>query len=316
MKVITVHHPHSFNREDFPPLSMALGYFDGVHKGHQKVIETAISAADKRKLKSAVMTFDPHPSVVLGRKHKHVRYITPIQDKIQLIEKLGVDYLFIVRFTSDFASLHPQEYVDKYIINLNVKHVSAGFDFTYGKLGKGNMETLPFHSRNEFAHTTVIKLAEHDEKISSTAIRKFLDEGEAEKAGNLLGRHYTTSGTVIHGDKRGRKIGFPTANIELSDDYIIPKTGVYAVRILVQNQWHNGVANLGYKPTFNNPDDKVLSIEVHIFDYDSSIYGEEVKVEWHQYIRSEKKFDCIEQLIAQIEKDKQHAIAYFQKIFI
>ncbi|RIW36450.1 bifunctional riboflavin kinase/FAD synthetase [Bacillus salacetis] len=316
MKVITVHHPHTFSPEDFPPLSMALGYFDGVHKGHQRVIGTAVSEAEKRSLKSAVMTFDPHPSVVLGQKHKHVRYITPLQDKIELIENLKVDYLFIVRFTSDFANLLPQEYVDQYIINLNVKHVSAGFDFTYGKLGKGNMETLPFHSRNEFNHTTVKKLAESEEKISSSAIRQSLSEGAASKAERLLGRFYTTSGTVIHGDKRGRKIGFPTANIELSDDYIIPKIGVYAVRIYVQNKWHNGVANLGYKPTFNNPDDKALSIEVHIFNYDSSIYGEEVKVEWHKYIRSEQKFNGIEQLIAQIEKDKHQAIEYFQKIFV
>lgn len=316
MKVITVHHPHSFSSADFPPLSMALGYFDGVHKGHQKVINTAVMEAEKRNLNSAVMTFDPHPSVVLGRKHKHVHYITPLQDKIKLMETLGVDYLFIVRFTSDFANLHPQEYVDQYIINMNVKHVSAGFDFTYGKLGKGNMETLQFHSRGEFTYTTVHKLTDHDEKISSTAIRKALSDGETAKVSNLLGRYYTTSGTVIHGDKRGRKIGFPTANIELSDDYITPKIGVYAVRLYVQNQWHNGVANLGYKPTFNNPEDKALSIEVHIFDYSSSIYGEEVTVEWYNYIRSERKFDGIEHLIAQIEKDKQQAVAYFQKLFV
>ncbi|WP_421384659.1 bifunctional riboflavin kinase/FAD synthetase [Bacillus salacetis] len=316
MKVITVHHPHSFSSEDFPPLSMALGYFDGVHKGHQQVINTAVMEAEKRNLQSAVMTFDPHPSVVLGRKHKHVHYITPLQDKVRLIEELGVDYLFIVRFTSDFANLHPQEYVDQYIINLNVKHVSAGFDFTYGKLGKGNMETLQFHSRDKFTYTTVNKLTDEDEKISSTSIRHSLNEGEAAKVEKLLGRYYTTSGTVVHGDKRGRKIGFPTANIELSDDYIIPRKGVYAVRLFVQGKWHNGVANLGYKPTFNNPDDKVLSIEVHIFDYNSSIYGEEVRVEWHRYIRSEQKFDGIQQLIAQIEKDKQEAIAYFQKLFV
>ncbi|MGD6965100.1 bifunctional riboflavin kinase/FAD synthetase [Rossellomorea vietnamensis] len=316
MKVITVHHPHSFVPKDFPPLSMALGYFDGVHRGHQKVIKTAIKEAGESGLSTAVMTFDPHPSVVLGRKHKHVHYITPLQDKIMLMEELGVEYLFIVRFTSDFANLHPQEYVDQYIINLNVRHISAGFDFSYGKLGKGNMETLQFHSRDKFSYTTVNKQTDHEEKISSTLIRKSLAEGETEKVEHLLGRYYSTSGTVIHGDKRGRKIGFPTANIELSDDYIIPKLGVYAVRIFVQNHWHNGVANLGYKPTFNNPDDKVLSIEVHIFDYNSSIYGEEVKVEWHKYIRSEQKFDGIQQLIAQIEKDKQEAVSYFEKLLV
>lgn len=314
MKVITLHHPHSFNKDDFPQMVLALGFFDGVHRGHQEVIQSAKNVALEKKLKMGVMTFDPHPSVVLSKTSKQVKYITPLDDKIARMKTLGVDYLFIVRFTSKFASLEPQAFIDQYIIGLNVKHVTAGFDYTYGKKGKGTMETLPDHSRGQFSYHTVGKLAENNKKISSTYIRKSLREGQLTEVTNLLGRFYTTKGTVIQGEKRGRKIGFPTANIQLNADYIIPKTGVYAVRIFVNNSWYHGVCNVGYKPTFKHPDEYTLSIEVHIFDFHASIYGEEVEIEWHQRIRDEKKFNGVEALIKQISADKDIAAQYFAQL--
>ncbi|WP_374056676.1 bifunctional riboflavin kinase/FAD synthetase [Rossellomorea sp. FM04394] len=314
MKVITVHHPHSISKNDFPPLVLALGYFDGVHRGHQRVITTAVKKAKELNVSSAVMTFDPHPSVVLGHKHKHIHYITPLEDKKEIIEELGVDYLFIVRFTSEFASLIPQDFVDQYIIGLNVLHVVAGFDYSYGRLGKGTMETLPFHSRDKFTSTIVSKLTDDNLKVSSTFIRGSLEEGDVKKVHQLLGRPFKMKGTVIHGDKRGRKIGFPTANIELADDYLTPKVGVYAVKIKIHDKWFDGVCNIGYKPTFKNPDEYSLSIEVHIFDFHSSIYGEEVYIEWYERIRDEQKFSGIEELISQIQKDKDKAIHYFSEI--
>ncbi|TMU87743.1 bifunctional riboflavin kinase/FAD synthetase [Bacillus sp. BHET2] len=314
MKVITVHHPHSISKSDFPPLVLALGYFDGVHRGHQRVIMAAVDKAKEFKCCSAVMTFDPHPSVVLGSKHKHIHYITPLEDKKEIIEGLGVDYLFIVRFTSEFASLIPQDFVDQYIIGLNVKHVVAGYDYSYGRLGKGTMETLPFHSRDEFTSTTIPKLSDQDLKVSSTFIRESLKDGDVQKVHQLLGRPFKMKGTVIHGDKRGRKIGFPTANIELSDDYLTPRLGVYAVRMKIHDKWFNGVCNIGYKPTFKNPEEYSLSIEVHLFDFHTSIYGEEVYIEWYERIRDEQKFSGIDELISQIQKDKDKAIHYFSEI--
>lgn len=315
MKVITVHHPHSISKNDFPPLVLALGYFDGVHKGHQRVIRAAVEEAKEQDVSSAVMTFDPHPSVVLGHKHKHIHYITPLEDKKEIIKELGVDYLFIVRFTSEFANLTPQDFVDQYIIGLNVRHVVAGYDYSYGRMGKGTMETLPFHSRDMFGSTTVSKLtdAHLDLKVSSSLIRENLKEGDVSRVKNLLGRPFKMKGTVIHGDKRGRKIGFPTANIELSDDYLTPKVGVYAVRMKIHDKWFDGVCNIGYKPTFKNPDDYSLTIEVHLFDFHTSIYGEEVFIEWYDRIRDEQKFSGIEELISQIQKDKDQAIDYFTK---
>lgn len=314
MKVITVHHPHSISKNDFPLLVLALGYFDGVHRGHQRVIRAAVEKAKEFNACSAVMTFDPHPSVVLGHKHKHIHYITPLEDKKEIIEELGVDYLFIVRFTSEFASLIPQDFVDQYIIGLNALHVVAGFDYSYGRLGKGTMETLPFHSRDMFTSTTISELTDDDLKVSSTFIRDSLKEGDVKKVRQLLGRPFKMKGTVIHGDKRGRKIGFPTANIELAYDYLTPKLGVYAVRMKIHDKWFDGVCNIGYKPTFKNPDEYSLSIEVHIFDFHASIYGEEVYIEWYERIRDEQKFSGIEELISQIQIDKDKAIHYFSEI--
>ncbi|WP_153123786.1 bifunctional riboflavin kinase/FAD synthetase [Peribacillus tepidiphilus] len=311
MKVIGIEHPHSFCPEDFPPLAMALGFFDGVHKGHQKVIRTAIEVAQKKGLKSAVMTFHPHPSVVLGKK-KDVHYITPVEEKIHLISDLGVDYIFVVHFSKEFANLLPQEFVDQYIISFNVKHVVAGFDYSYGRLGKGTMETIPFHSRSAFSHTVVEKQTYMNDKVSSTRIREALLEGDFIGFEQLTGRKYQTKGVVIHGEKRGRKLGFPTANIGMDQNYIIPATGVYAVRILIRNKWYEGVCNIGYKPTFHQDIPDIPNVEVHIFSFDSDIYDEMVTIEWHKRLRSEKKFSGLEELVTQIQKDKNETLQYFR----
>nr|WP_186324616.1 bifunctional riboflavin kinase/FAD synthetase [Paenibacillus bovis] len=307
-----IHHPHQFQKGEYPELAIALGFFDGVHMGHQKVISTATSIAKENNWKSAVMTFDPHPSVVLGKGKKPVQYITPLEDKIKFINTLGVDYLFVIRFTSAFSSLEPEEFVDQYLINLNVKHVIAGFDYSYGKFGKGNMELLPKHSKGNFDVTTISKLEKNNEKISSTAIRQLINNGDMQGARKLLGRYYITEGTVVNGDKRGRTIGFPTANVALEGDYLTPKGGIYSVKFFVSGKWENGVCNVGYNPTFT--DRKQLSIEVFILDYNQYIYGEKVAIEWHERIRDELKFENVDDLIAEMNKDVETARDYFKKL--
>ncbi|MBA2873946.1 bifunctional riboflavin kinase/FAD synthetase [Thermaerobacillus caldiproteolyticus] len=314
METVFISHPHHMKREDFPPTVMALGYFDGIHLGHQEVIRTAVNLAAEKGYKSAVMTFHPHPSVVLGKKEQHIHCITPLKQKEQLIAHLGVDYLYIVEFTSSFAELLPQQFVDQYIIGFHVKHVVAGFDFTYGRLGKGTMETLPFHSREQFTQTIVPKLTLKGEKISSTSIRRLLKNGAVEQLSQLLGRFYEVEGTVISGEKRGRTIGFPTANIELTDDYLLPALGVYAVKIKIGTETFEGVCNVGYKPTFHEKQEGRPTIEVHIFDFARDIYGEIVTIEWHMRLRSEQKFSSVEQLVAQIKRDQANAQAYFKNI--
>lgn len=313
VEVTMLDYPHHIDKNNIPPLAMALGYFDGVHLGHKRVILESKKTAEQKGLKSAVMTFDPHPSVVLRKSSMHVHYITPLKEKIQIIEELGVEYLFVVHFTEEFANLLPQEFIDQYIIGLNVQHVVAGFDYTYGRMGKGTMETLPFHSRGQFSFTTIPKYSIGVEKISSTWIRNYLIEGKMEQLPALLGRYYTTSGIVIHGDKRGRTLGFPTANVDLNSEYMIPPIGVYSVKMKVDGKWYSGVCNVGHKPTFKKETALKPSVEVHLFNFNDDIYGKEVQVEWHQYLRKEQKFSGINELIAQIERDKQKAMEYFHK---
>ncbi|WP_445506096.1 bifunctional riboflavin kinase/FAD synthetase [Niallia sp. 03190] len=312
MEVVRMNYAEYLNDKNFPPLVMALGYFDGVHLGHQKVIGEAKAIADKKGCKSGVLTFDPHPSVVLGNDSRRVDHISSYETKVAQIKKLGMDYLFIITFTKEFANLLPQDFVDQFLIRLNVVHVVAGFDYTYGKLAEGTAETLRKHGRGHFQTTIINKETFHGEKVSSTLIRSYILKGDMEYIPSLLGRYYTVEGYVIHGDKRGRTIGFPTANIDSENGLLLPPQGVYAVRIKVDECWYNGVCNVGTKPTFH-PDKTTQSVEVHIFQFNQDIYGEKVELEWHFRIRSEKKFNGIAELVSQIEKDKQTAIEYFEK---
>jgi len=312
VNVIHLKYPYQINQlNQLTAFSLAVGFFDGVHRGHQAVIGAAMDKARELNINSAVMTFDPHPSIVLGGRNEKVFYITPLRQKLEIIEGIGVDTVFVVQFTSDFAKLSPEDFIQYFIRDLNVLHVTAGFDFSFGALGRGKMDMMKELSNGEFGVTVVDKFSDGEEKISSTRIRKSLQDGDMETAHELLGRPFEVPGIVVHGDKRGRTIGFPTANIQAMDGCFIPATGVYAVRILVQNNWYDGVCNVGYKPTFKNPEDKQLSIEVHILNFEKNIYGEEVTVGWYKRIRSEKKFDGIESLKAQIQHDKEEAIRYF-----
>ncbi len=293
---------------------MALGYFDGVHLGHQKVIGTAKQIAEEKGLTLAVMTFHPHPSHVLGRDKEPKDLITPLEDKINQIEQLGTEVLYVVKFNEVFASLSPKQFIDQYIIGLNVQHAVAGFDFTYGKYGKGTMETMPDDLDGKAGCTMVEKLTEQDKKISSSYIRTALQNGDVELANVLLGQPYFIKGIVIHGDKRGRTIGFPTANVGLNNSYIVPPTGVYAVKAEVNGEVYNGVCNIGYKPTFYEKRPEQPSIEVNLFDFDQEVYGAAIKIEWYKRIRSERKFNGIKELTEQIQKDKQEAIRYFSNL--
>lgn len=311
MDVIQLKYPHQLVKNG-GPYSLAVGFFDGVHLGHQQVIKTAIKHANEKGIKSAVMTFDPHPSIVLGGRNEKVFYITPLEQKIEKLKGLGVDTVFVVNFTSDFAKLSPEDFVQFFIKDLHVVHVTAGFDFSFGAFGKGNMELMQQLGGSDFNVTVVEKFEQEASKVSSTRIRQALQDGDMELAHRLLGRPFEVPGIVVHGDKRGRTLGFPTANVQHIEGSFVPSTGVYAVKILVQNEWLEGVCNVGYKPTFKDPNNKQLSIEVNIFNFDKNIYGEQVVVAWYKRIRSEQKFSGVEALIAQIEQDKKAAIEYLK----
>lgn len=307
MKVYRLRYPDQLQIEPGHDYSLAIGFFDGVHKGHQEVITTAARIADQLEIETAVMTFDPHPSQLFSGKN--VGYITPLNEKLRLLEDLQVDALFIVSFDWDLASLSPQKFIDIFIKGLGVKHVTAGFDFTFGMKGSGTMRDMQALSDGMYGTTVIEKVTfDEDEKVSSTKVRKLLADGSVEEAAGLLGRPFRTFGEVIHGEKRGRQLGFPTANIHTQEEVIVPANGVYAVRCLIDGEWHAGVCNMGVKPTFHDPEHRLPTAEVHLLDANMDLYGKHVAIDWLYRIRSERKFDSLDALKVQIGKDKQTAM--------
>ncbi|TFJ94702.1 riboflavin biosynthesis protein RibF [Lentibacillus salicampi] len=313
MRTIKLAYPHTLILDELPETAAAIGFFDGIHKGHQKVIRTAVNEAKSRNMESAVITFHPHPSVVLKKDIQHVQYITPLREKQEILQQLGVDRLYIITFNKELSSLEPQTFIDHFIINLNIKFLVAGFDYTYGHKGKGNMQVIHEHSRRLFDVTVIDKVQSGDLKISSTRIRELLKSGQIGEANELLGRPLVIRGIVKEGDKRGREIGYPTANLEIDSDALLPKIGVYAVKVRFKNEVYEGMASLGYNPTFTLDRDEPI-IEVNIFDYNNDLYGEELVLEWHQYMREEIKFNSAEKLIEQIEKDEEQIRNYFGSV--
>ncbi|RYM07142.1 bifunctional riboflavin kinase/FAD synthetase [Sporolactobacillus sp. THM7-7] len=290
---------------------IALGFFDGVHLGHQKVIEKAVQVAKERGLLSAVMTFHPHPSVILSPSRKREDCLTPLEMKADLIGRLGVDQLYFVRFDHSFSQLSPQEFVDNYLIKLHAKHVVAGYDFTFGRMAKGNMNNIESLSRSMFRFSVVPKVEMYGEKVSTSHIREKISAGAMDEAASLLGRPYRTTGVVVHGDKRGRTLGFPTANIQSKDPFMMPPNGIYVVRLNAFGKSLEGVCSIGTRPTFYDEAHAESIVEVHVLDFDGSLYDQKVSVDWYQRLRGEEKFSNADALIRQMEKDKAQAMDFF-----
>lgn len=310
MRTIELTYPHTLLLEEIPETVAAIGFFDGVHKGHQEVIKTAVAQAKHKGMESAAITFHPHPSVVLNKEIQHVKYITPLREKQEIFQQLNVDRLYIIKFNKELSLLSPQNFIDHFIKGLHIKHLVAGFDYTFGHKGQGNMNEISTYADGSFETTVIEKVSRQDEKISSTKIRAFLSEGNVEEANELLGRNLSIRGIVINGDKRGRTIGYPTANLQVAEDALLPKNGVYAVKTFYKNISYEGMANLGTKPTFND-NETVPSVEVNIFDYNNDLYGEELKIEWCKFIRDEQKFNSVEDLVSQIKEDEVQIRNYF-----
>lgn len=312
MRTIELTYPHILRLDELPETVSAIGFFDGIHKGHQKVIQAAVNEAEDRGMESAVITFHPHPSVVLNQKTQHVKYITPVQEKQEILQQLNVDRLYIIKFNQELSQLSPQGFIDHFITGLHIKHLIAGFDYTFGHKGQGKIQDISTYAKEAFTSTIINEVSQDADKVSSTRIRSCLKTGNIEEANELLGRPLSLKGTVVDGDKRGKTIGFPTANLSVKSDVLFPKLGVYAVKVFYKNVSYEGIANIGVKPTFN--DDQVEpTIEVHILDYDHDLYGEELKVEWHKFIREEKKFTGVDELVHQIKLDEKKVREYYAR---
>ena len=312
MQTIELSHPYVKEFIIQEPIVLALGFFDGIHLGHKEVITTAKKVAEERGYKLAVMSFNQHPSVIFQNVDpESIQYVSPLERKKELLKELGVDIFYLVDFTKEFGALSPQEFVDQYIVGLNAKVVVAGFDYTYGKRDIANMELLPKYASNRFEIISIAEQKSENGKISSTAVRDLLLKGEIEKANELLGYEYIMNGVVVHGFGRGSKmLGFPTANIEVSNDTFLLKNGVYIVEMFVEGKWIPGMASIGINPTFD--DVHKVTIEVNLLDFDKDIYHLPVRVKWFKYLRPELKFDGIDALIAQLKKDEQDTRNYFK----
>ncbi len=293
--------------------AVAIGNFDGIHLGHQAVIGEAVRVARAGQIPWAVLTFEPHPREVFNPDHDPFR-LTPFRTKARQIESLGVDALFVLHFDADFAKLSADDFITKVLINgLAARHVVSGYDFVFGNKRVGNCELLLRKGKEQGFDFTCVSAVDDGQKVySSTRVRKCLIAADPLAASAVLGRPFEIEGRVEQGDRRGRTIGFPTANIHLGD-YQRPANGVYAVRAGIDEGthtvWHDGVANLGLRPTFDGED---LLLEVHLFDFDGDLYNHHLRVALIEYLRPEQKFDGLEPLKAQITLDGERAKAILQ----
>lgn len=280
---------------------LTIGNFDGVHKGHLVLFDLVKDKARSIDGQSAVMTFEPHPIKVMKPGNGPLM-ITPTQQKLRLIEDTGIDVIFCISFTKEFASITAGDFVRNILVErIGIKELVVGYDYTFGHGREGNIELLKdMGSSFDFKVHIVEQIRIDDMLVSSTSIRNFVQEGNLAEAKKLLGRDYQICGTVVKGkDRGGRLLGFPTANLQLIDE-LIPKPGVYAVKVLIDDQIHNGLTNIGYNPTFGN---HPLSVETYILDFSQDLLDKTIRVNFVERLRDEKTFESVEGLTAQIEQD-------------
>ena len=282
--------------------SLTIGNFDGVHQGHNHLLRVVMDRAAEHGLTSLALTFDPHPLRVI-RGHTPP-FITPIQQKLALLKAQGLDYVLCLEFTREMAKLSPEEFVERYLVRaLSCRHLVIGHDYTFGRGGMGNYDTLlELGEKYGFSTERIEALTINGEVVSSTRIRELIQQGRVDEAKPLLGRDFQVEGTVVEGSRRGGPIlNVPTANLEVSDE-LVPKPGVYAVRAEHKGVSLPGVANVGHNPTFNQ---QALSVEVHLFDFSGDIYGEHLRVAFVSRLRGEIRFSGVEELKEQIHRDIQ-----------
>lgn len=284
---------------------ITIGTFDGVHSGHRYIIQQLQETAAACDGETVIITFDPHPREVLQPGGAPVKLLTTLEEKIELLAQHGIDHLVIVPFTKEFSELSAQAYLEEFLIQqFNPHTIIIGYDHRFGHNREGGLELLEAEQNTYgFQLVEIPQQIVHDLAVSSTKIRKSLLDGNIQLANELLGYHYFLEGKVIHGDKMGRQLGYPTANIELPDPRkLIPAQGIYAIKVYLDKQPLplNGVMSIGTRPTFDGVD---LRLEAHIFDFSQEIYDRVLRVEMISYIRANLKFDNIEDLIVQMDKD-------------
>jgi len=300
------------NITDFVPVNNAIvtvGTFDGVHLGHQAILKKMVKDARKVDGETVVLTFYPHPRLVLHNNSSSLKFISTQQQKIELLEETGIDNLVVIEFTKAFSRTSSEAFIRDFIVKyIKPYKLVVGYDHHFGKNRVGDFKLL--YDLGQKLHFKVERIAAQDVEniaVSSTKIRKALELGNVAKANQLLGYNYTLSGIVKKGNQIGRGMGFPTANIEMPDQYkLITAGGVYACQVYYEGKLYDGMGNIGFRPTVSNSE---LTVEVNIFDFDKELYGKEITISFIDRIRDEHKFKNLEALRHQLEKDKVAAKA-------
>lgn len=285
---------------------ICLGSFDGIHMGHKTLIKDVINDSKEEGLKSSIFTFSNHPASIISDKNEPKLLINNNQ-KIKMLKKLGIDYLIMIPFSIDFMKIQPEEFVKNILVdNLKVKRIVVGFNYRFGFKSKGDATLLKkLGQKYDFKVDIISPIKYNNDIISSTAIRNLISEGNIGKANKYLDRYFSIEGKVIHGKKRGRGMGFPTANIKLNNNYVLPKKGVYKTQTIYNSYNYNSVTSVGINPTFKTKSD--ISIETYILNFDKNIYNENIKINFIKHLRDEIKFKSKYELIEQLKLDVENS---------
>lgn len=291
------------------PIAACIGYFDGLHRGHQGLIKQAVTLARQLGCESALITFDPDPWVTI-KGIGEVKHITTMQQRIQLAQQQGIQHFFVLDFDKQMAAMKPEQFMEFILMQINLKGLVCGFDFHYGAQGQGNAESLQTLAKDRFEFVQVDSINDEWGKISSSRIVDCIERGQVAQARILLGYPYTMTGKVIHGNAQGKsRLGFPTANCAVDKEFIVPMRGVYIGKVQIKGKQLPAMINIGHNPTFNER--HMISIEAHILNFNQDIYGEPIAVMFYEFIREERKFESIDALIQQLNKDVQATASYF-----
>lgn len=282
-----------------------IGTFDGIHIGHQKILNSLVRFAKENSLKSVVITFDPHPRKIIN-KINSIELINTIEEKKEKLKTLGIDYLIVQKFDEKFSETEANKFVEILKNNINIEKLIVGYDHRFGKNRNADINDLKKYGKELNFEVIEIDALEIEEvNISSTKIRSAIKDGNIRLANSYLGYKFFLSGEVVKGHSRGKELGFPTANLKIDEDKIIPKSGVYLVKSIIGLQDIYGMMNIGYNPTFNN---KSKKIETHFFNLNKNLYGKIIKIELLEYIREEKRFETVDDLIQMLKLDREKCL--------
>ena len=311
--MLTIQNTQHFRIET--PTILTIGTFDGVHLGHQKILNRLKELKKTLGLKTVVLTFEPHPRKILFPEQKDLKIITLIDEKLDLLEKYGVDITVVYPFDKAFSQLDVEYYIEEILVReLNVKHLVIGYDHRFGKDRKGDINTLKQYAANNlFTIEEISKKDIENIAVSSTNIRKAVEEGNIEQANIFLGHPFCLKAKVVKGKQLGRQLGFPTANLDTEGTHkLIPKIGVYFVEVIIDSRRYFGMLNVGINPTTDA--DTKIKIEVNIFDFNEDIYDKTITLNFIKWLREEEKFNNLNELIDQLHLDKENCLALIEAI--